>query len=204
MTDSNKDSLIERFGETDRPAQTVAMLWSHSLRPHQRDIYQCENCGRLWVQSGTGTNDFHPFLPDTPNPARSHGILSRAGAQQPTWQDGTRYSPMSERGRQSLLDAAAIIRRHDPLGRFNAPRPASVSPEKWVQWRAHDYASESESLLGRFARFYGVAHPPEVVRRVVYGWFIDFAFPDSPGTEEDYTALAADLWTLWCSANPPD
>jgi hypothetical protein len=34
------------------------------------DVYECEQCGRLWVQEGTKSERFVPFTPETPSSGR--------------------------------------------------------------------------------------------------------------------------------------
>jgi hypothetical protein len=37
---------------------------SSLLREFMDDMYECEECGRLWVQRPGTDNDFAPYMPD--------------------------------------------------------------------------------------------------------------------------------------------
>jgi len=44
--------------------------------PEDRDMFECEECGRLWIQAGPNTTEFLSYQPES---AR-RGILSHKGA----------------------------------------------------------------------------------------------------------------------------
>jgi hypothetical protein len=54
-------------------ASDLTVLWAFLgwfRRKYCVDVYECESCGRLWVQSGTGSQRFIPFAVDEPSAGR--------------------------------------------------------------------------------------------------------------------------------------
>jgi hypothetical protein len=55
-------------GKTDEHVAWALLGWF--WRKFKVDVYECEQCGRLWVQEGTESQRFIPFIPEEASAAR--------------------------------------------------------------------------------------------------------------------------------------
>jgi hypothetical protein len=55
-------------GKTDKHVAWTLMAWF--WRQFAVDVYECGQCGRLWVQEGTESQRFVPFLPEDASASR--------------------------------------------------------------------------------------------------------------------------------------
>lgn len=60
--------LSERFGDTCprdlTDSEVISDLLTANQQEHALSVAECEQCGRLWVQSGVGNNQYRSFAPD--------------------------------------------------------------------------------------------------------------------------------------------
>ena len=52
-------------GKTDEHVAWALLGWF--WRRFSVDVYECEQCGRLWVQAGSASQRFVPFVPEEPS-----------------------------------------------------------------------------------------------------------------------------------------
>lgn len=62
MQEAGAASWAERRIANGLPDMLFSLIWPF-WNKHDRDIYECESCGRLWVQ--VEGNHFAPYLPET-------------------------------------------------------------------------------------------------------------------------------------------
>ena len=68
-------------GKTDEHVAWSLMGWF--WRKFAVDVYECEQCGRLWVQEGTESQRFVPFTPEDASSGRVLPSEALPGSQPP-------------------------------------------------------------------------------------------------------------------------
>lgn len=81
LTNSQQDWLQQHFGQSKKYPDTASVIYYIMMRykhTYMVDIYECENCGRVWIQKGPRSNNFISYNPDDD---RLHPILNSEGDQ---------------------------------------------------------------------------------------------------------------------------